>query len=127
MPFAVAEGARGPMATYFFFELLAPATKIPAVATNLRRARHARKSRDDSSMLPEIASSQPVSLPCGGQGVTLGRYTQARPALCRHGLKSERRHDVRWRCLPALGRAALGDGAEFARQDFSPQDDRGIG
>jgi hypothetical protein len=39
-----------------FFELPAPANKIAAFVRNLRRVRHARKSRDNSSMPPEIVS-----------------------------------------------------------------------
>jgi hypothetical protein len=40
-----------------FFKLLAPANKDAAFAGNLRRVRYARKSRDNSLTLPEIASS----------------------------------------------------------------------
>jgi hypothetical protein len=56
MPSTVAKGARESKTTYFF-ELLAPANKIATFAANLRRARHTRKSRNNSSTLPEIASS----------------------------------------------------------------------
>jgi len=43
--------------TTYFFELLAPANKIATFAGNLRRVRNTRKSRNNSSTLPEIASS----------------------------------------------------------------------
>ena len=56
MPSAVAEGAREPMAIYFF-QIARPANKDAAFAGNLRRVRYARKSRDNSLTLPEIASS----------------------------------------------------------------------
>ena len=42
-------------------------------------------------------------------------------------LKPERRHHVGRRRLPALRRPAVGDGAQFARENFAPEDDAGVG
>src|SRR5580658_6312662 len=47
--------------------------------------------------------------------------------LCAPQLEPERRHDIRRRRRPAFRRPALGDGAEFARQNSAPQDDTGVG
>ena len=41
-------------------------------------------------------------------------------------LKPQRRHDVGRRRLPFLRRAAFGDGAQFARENLSPENDASV-